>query len=478
MLSLIPSSMIHLLGRSALFAASFVDGPVSYGITPRVAILGGRREYQFSWKPRASAKNFCGNRTTDHYQLTGQLYGRMDVRIVSRGIYELRSLPKHHFSELVTPSTQAHTTDYNLADGSLLRYGSFGTGGHHFYGYVYLMKTRKGFWANFYTAYWRWDGNYVFQGTAQSPSPVTLQGADPRNQAWAMLVANASPPDYCRSRAPVINPAFDSSAGLKSSELRRLKRTFENWMPTTEPDDDPYLLGDATQKAADGARYFDGNTAVYLAELVKLRESLADLKRLLSGNVTLKSLSSLYLQGQYGLRLTLLDTWELGKSLARAFDAVGVPKLFSVTRGRETSEGTGHVAGCKLYYDPNTANGFARTVKGLMDWDLFPAFTNIWDIIPYSFVVDWFADVEGFLSAYDTHTYLSVLNVFSALYTYKKVWRAYFPGCALCGDGGVTVSHFRRWSTPKLIEPTPHFSGGQPLSHIPEGAALIIQALK
>lgn len=232
-------------------------------------------------------------------------------------------------------------------------------------------------------------------------------------------------------------------------------------------------FGDATQSAADACLRWTGNAIPYVKELFELKSTIADLVQLLQGDVTWDNLSSLWLSGRYGLKLTYRDTVDLIKSI---IDYVKNPpsKWWTDCRGRT---GSNPEVRAKLYVDPMTRNGFAAVVKGLMDWDVFPTLTNAWDLIPYSFVADWFVDIEGYLQAIDTQTYLSVLNVFSCLYTCKTwvtpesaVWHGY--------TGNVGITFFKRFSTDVPFEPVPSFSGSLPSKkNIIDGAALIIQRL-
>lgn len=471
------------------YSAGWLAGGKRYSFSPLIALPSGKRPYTISFKPSASKKNFVGNRNVDHYNVDGQLFGKGFQRVPLGPSYDymLWQIGSLRFTHIVTGQLNYEET-FPIdsfepeAPTSSVFAGEYNVAGMHFvYSFVLRKRWKRGekwtqtqsvnVWA------YRWKDDIIL---TQSIAVPTVRWddwddhvAEAREKLFAYARAHFNPSSRHASQA---NPEFRPQAGLRSSTLHNLKWGVWHWFQKNLSWDRDYvLLGEATQKACSSAKYFSGNTGMYIAELVQLRNSLADLKKLLSGNVTLKSLSSLYLQGKYGLTLTLQDTRELGTSLARYFARDRSPKLFSVVRGRATNV-AGDIAGCKIYYDPKSANGFAKVVKGLFDWDLFFTFKNVWDIVPYSFVVDWFAGVESFLSAFDTHTYLSVLNAYSFLYTYKSEVRTAFPGASYGFRGMITARHFARWSTDKAIEPTPTFSGGQPLDHIPEGAALIIQS--
>lgn len=269
----------------------------------------------------------------------------------------------------------------------------------------------------------------------------------------------------------------DPAKKLKSSMLHTLKVRIEDQGRACEPEDEvtPIILyGDASQSAADAAKNFDGNTATLAKELFTLKESIMDLIKMLRGKADAKSVSSLFLSAKYGLRLTAQDTIELAKAVKKTVREERQP-LYATARGGASD--TYNVVRCKIYYDKTTRNALAKYSEAAMSWDLFPSFQNVWDIIPYSFVVDWFADVEGFLTAIDANTYLSVMNVISVLYSRKKQWHRPLNMNRENLIGNIRYSQYSRWSQKEAYPPIPHFSGGQPSKHIIEGAALIIQRL-
>jgi hypothetical protein len=105
---------------------------------------------------------------------------------------------------------------------------------------------------------------------------------------------------------------------------------------------------------------------------------------------------------------------------------------------------------------------------------------NVWDLIPYSFIVDWFIDIGGFLERSDTRMRLSRLNIKYATMSEKTtISRSLIPNVALPVSGTLSVVHYHRWTedhcpVPPLIpSSTPSVS-----SHWLEAGALIVQRAK
>lgn len=276
---------------------------------------------------------------------------------------------------------------------------------------------------------------------------------------------------------PVRPPSY---GWLQSSVLARLRSHIQGKLIDLRPlDQDMVLmLGDATQRAADAALAFEGNTAMYLNELRTIKEGVLDLVDLLRGDVDLRSISNLILSGKYGLRLTVQDTVDLCRSLNREIQQP--QQAFSRVRGRVNHTfrylGTDYQAayGCKIYYDPRPG-GLKQALNELMRWDLFPSLDNVWDLVPYSFVIDWFVHLGDFFSAVDSRTFISTLEIIRVLYTTRY-------SCAVDASllspeltGSCQLVYFDRWLQREAELPIPRFQGVTPPGHLVELAALIIQ---
>lgn len=266
------------------------------------------------------------------------------------------------------------------------------------------------------------------------------------------------------------NSGYKPNYGLRSSELHLLREQLMNTMVLTRPEKDIYRISDATVSAVESANSFEGNMAPYLKELIELSDTVTDLYDLLHGKVSMETVSKLWLSLRYGLRLTAQDSLELAEALTDNF--LSQPALYTRLRGRDVQEDS--YVSVILYADPDHANTFAKVCNFLYEWDLFPSFQNIWDIIPYSFVADWFVSVEDFLVEVDANLHASVLNIFQALLTYKMTW---VPGSGNLGGvkGSVYFSYYTRELRKEPPDIIPHFTGSLPSwKNWLDGVSLII----
>jgi hypothetical protein len=116
---------------------------------------------------------------------------------------------------------------------------------------------------------------------------------------------------------------------------------------------------------------------------------------------------------------------------------------------------------------------FMRLLQSL---DFFPSFTNVWDMIPFSFVIDWIYPIQELMSEIDTDTYVSNLPIREVLYSrHTRLSRDYWPSEESIRN--VTVSLYQRATSSALAEGSPFLPEPKDVSltHIPEATALLIQ---
>lgn len=107
----------------------------------------------------------------------------------------------------------------------------------------------------------------------------------------------------------------------------------------------------------------------------------------------LKDLSNIFLSVKYGLRLTLADLSDLRTEIFRDYKPIQtvtavVPAPYGTLRYTQ-------------YYQP-FAN-CSKIEEILVRGDLLPDLSNLWDLIPYSFVVDWFLNIGDIAASIDNY---------------------------------------------------------------------------
>lgn len=153
-----------------------------------------------------------------------------------------------------------------------------------------------------------------------------------------------------------------------------------------------------------------------------------------------KRLQDLWLAYRYSYKTTELDVNEAIK-FAQRYMSLGTldTKLKCYGQASTDVDGTAVTCRCALNMTPTQLGYVEKLWRTLATYGLGPSFYIIWDMIPYSFIVDWFIPVGDVLSVLDAESRFSEENyiitdvVFSlsyvrtiGSYTYKAYarWRS------------------------------------------------------
>jgi hypothetical protein len=247
-----------------------------------------------------------------------------------------------------------------------------------------------------------------------------------------------------------------------------------------------YEWADLCDTAVDNCRFIDINSIQYLRELVGYVRMIVTF--IATKKVSLpKNVGSGWLSARYGLRLTMNDTKSLVSAIKRANSAQN--RAFSVARSKARTYIQSSAANVvtysrdltyKIYYN-RKSDPAMNVIRTAMDWDLWPTLQNDWDMIPFSFVVDWLADVEGVMEDLDNSIYEAYLSILSVLYTEKHVYVhdpvLFCTGSWKCVSCDHTFYH-RRHSPVLHYAPLRLERGHSSNINIIDGVSLLIQRMK
>lgn len=124
-----------------------------------------------------------------------------------------------------------------------------------------------------------------------------------------------------------------------------------------------------------------------------MSQSVKDATSLL-GKGELSKLSSLFLSFHYGYKLLLSDTASLMSELAKYSARTSTLSRLSASDTSQFDIGS-TVVHYSVYYEQYANCSPDAAMLDILDLDLSPS--NIWDLIPYSFVVDWFIGIGDWL---------------------------------------------------------------------------------
>jgi hypothetical protein len=159
------------------------------------------------------------------------------------------------------------------------------------------------------------------------------------------------------------------------------------------------VKSDAASAAVESLNKFDGNLIAFAKDLPSFGGSLQSILDLGRNFSSPKAWANAWLAGRFGDRLTIADSREILSAMWHTLHMAGC----------ETGRGTvrisqGHLTGTyttTLIASNKSYSGLMTAVKHLMDWDAWPTLENIWDMVPYSFVVDWFISIGDLLKQID-----------------------------------------------------------------------------
>lgn len=244
----------------------------------------------------------------------------------------------------------------------------------------------------------------------------------------------------------------------------------------------------------DQAKNADINSIAYLADIVKLitdiksGSGLGTIQQLLGSKGAkelLRNSSSTFLSGKYGLSLTVADTKKLVAAVAREASSLykyrvaraSFTEVFA-TNNRTFGSDLTVEEHFKCVYDP-CGTGLRDQLSSLYRWDAALTLENTWDLIPFSFVVDWFAPIGDYLNQYDDGILARMLPIKDVLQSTK--YTISIPSKSLTQHhnccGFVTCSEYVRSIRSTLPPIIPFYSGSKGFHNTLEFGAIIIQQL-
>jgi hypothetical protein len=174
----------------------------------------------------------------------------------------------------------------------------------------------------------------------------------------------------------------------------------------------------------DSINRFDGNMLALATDFRKIGRSSVDIfTNLLEARRNPRKLASAWLSARYGDRLTYSDLKELLHGFVANPWSVRRFGKFILGRGRKSGMSpdglTSFFMGCQIAVQPNDYNALMRAIRHAYEWDYYPTLGNIWDLIPLSFVVDWFVDVSSIFEDIDRLVQSRYYDVLAVLNTVK-----------------------------------------------------------
>lgn len=494
---------LRLLGESLKIARIHFANSIYFKFCYGLLVSPEGKIVSIGSPPITGEPNWCGDKSCLHYNWHGSIYGlpygslSVSYMKMGDGTYPIYSIVYNRITyNFTVMGEQGHT-------GSQFKSGSRITQG----------KTYK--MIRYYDWYWNNDcivfhqsGCDYLEGTAPTNYAnytdmvqirFTSKGGLQVRRSHKALIKQ--PTRYTFDDVPSWGgwrdePLIPISGSVASSDeiIERTKRTLTSFGTCVDRSLPPVpgeMWGDLADLSIQNARALDINSLAYAADFLKLKQSVRTILSLLRGKFRPKDLASAWLEFKYGLRLTFADSKELGKAIGIAVTRHKNNKFYSVCRAMDTSESilsksplrgftVSDTYNYKVYYRP-VDDAFLSLIRKMMDWDVAPTLQNIWDLIPLSFVVDWFTDFERTLNRIDANTYVNTLRVLGTIKTRKStissIPAAYIapPDGRIIWSGDLTLEIYKRNLQRSLDLPL--FRSGSPgeFRNYAELLAIIVQ---
>jgi len=375
---------------------------------------------------------------------------------------------EYHSTASYTPATSTAYTEYPYVVEANHRVSTFKV--------THIQSTAAGYYHIRYdqTTALTWKG-WLYPSAYSRAKTVTTTGLVRNIQVMEPgLSAVASVPldlanDYCqfaKARAALL---YDSRAASNAriNAVRDVQTLESNWIE---------------------------NLAGAKGTLQCVQPLIQGYKALETGNLKLarKSLAAAYLVYKYVIAPGIRDVQDLQKNGLRILDLATFHRFSDERRRGMTTQVDIPVCETKasirystVYHLRLKDDPFTQVWAALERVGLDPALGNLWDLIPYSFVVDWFLPVGDSLKAIDAYTSL-VCNrdILGRIESFKVQWPVeeqvlkFLFGGNICSNGRpIEYSWYDRrvYDDPGMFNPLDinYDYNGLTVSQMAQGAALL-----
>lgn len=239
-------------------------------------------------------------------------------------------------------------------------------------------------------------------------------------------------------------------------------------------------FGDLAMDASKKAQANSVNMIAFFKDLRHPTEMIPKLRNLSS----LKGLADNVLTVDYGILPTVSDLktiWQAFQKIRPFIDSNGFSVYNADHRESKRVDLVNYSLEqhIKLAIDDEDSE-ILRLATAIDSWGFAPTLENLWDLVPYSFVVDWFVDVGGLLERIDTGLRLAMKNIRYVTMSRKTTVSGKFPANNLAPIvGKLEWVHYHRWVSDQCpVPPLSLSTTFQDFDHWLESGALIAQRAK
>ena len=240
-------------------------------------------------------------------------------------------------------------------------------------------------------------------------------------------------PNFHRTATPVDTTSSQQIVNAWAS--RTINVLKERWQVNSSlsPIQDD-ALGETCNDAISTVNSVQTNAIAYVKESPELFGEINAAKEVLKDAKKVNKWASLALSATYGTWLAFQDTVDMIRG-NQAFQRK-LNDRYRVARSRKTWDVqspcyrfiNGYLLTTyKLCYDPFDGSGDDKLTYFLDQTGLLPTASRMYDLVPYSFVANWFVDLQSLLDVYDNENRMLRLKTVSESYATKYVFDCVLP---------------------------------------------------
>lgn len=238
------------------------------------------------------------------------------------------------------------------------------------------------------------------------------------------------------------------------------------------------IFGDLAVKALDSAKFIDANLVAFLSEY----QSLSSLFGGLSKDVLSGRLSEAYLGYNYGLRNQISDYLTITAGLEKTLkmrERQPLEALRASLRLEVPDTTIRKEYHYKIRYRPQSSQGTAL-LKTLREYSLLPSLVTAWDLVPFSFIVDWFYSFQRELERFQFRTDYLLYDIVAITKSEKITFsiRDTFIASQYPELDGILFTIYRRYVADVVDQPSYFFTDGyvpNPSRHIVDTLCLLMK---
>ena len=233
------------------------------------------------------------------------------------------------------------------------------------------------------------------------------------------------------------------------------------------------------RRAYNNVSFFSGNGLALFKDCAEMSASARQTGKLIQSLLARKKpasvIAKLFLAFHYGWKLLASDLKSFNDDLTK-FNSLSSPYQKCSSGSTFESHGASYTAYYHCYYER-----YGR-LKSLLDQfisfaDLELTLDNIWDLIPYSFVVDWFFNIGDMLESMSSYYHMTqehrVICTGRSIKCTRHVEARQLGLNGLAGT--VSAKYYHREYAAELISPSFFLATKpKPFEHFIEGGALIV----